>query len=705
MDVLRASSANARRLLKLWRPGPIDFDNASEQLPIPPYVLGAWIGDGDTTHPIVSKPNCRMVEEWVAWCESRGSTVHQIEKRPDKCERWSARGGDARAALVQAGVNKHVPHRYLTSSIEERLELLAGLLDSDGHYGYSNHFDWISVSQKLAEQFAFLSRSLGFACYVSECTKGIRSRGFVGTYWRCSLSGDLDRIPTRDKRAHARRQKKNHLMTGFSIEPVGEGRFCGFTLDGDGLFLLGDFTVTHNTICATHLIQECIGKGKRALFVADRISLVDQTSAVLDAEGIAHGVLMGAHWRHRPWERVQVASAQTLQRRGWPEADLRIIDECHSQYKTVIDEIDRRDVVTIGLSATPFTRGLGKHYDRVVSVTTTNELIAQGYLAPFRIFAASEPDMTGAKTVAGEWSDDVAAERSMPIVGDCVAEYLKHGDGKKAICFGCTVAHCEELQRQFLAAGVQAAVYCYHTGDEERKRMLAEYRKPDSFLRVLISVAALARGFDVPNVHVVILARPLRKSLAEHIQMFGRGLRRDPEDPDKVCIVLDHSGNTERLWGPMQEFFAHGISELDDGAPKKKQAAENKAPEPRKCPSCKHLHQPRPTCPNCGFEYPKKAVRHVAGELIELGAHATGTVLHELSERFLAELLHIARNRGYKDGWAIHKHRERFGVWPSRQLPDPIEPTGATLSWVRSRMIAYAKATGIGGRSKAARRR
>jgi superfamily II DNA or RNA helicase len=202
------------------------------------------------------------------------------------------------------------------------------------------------------------------------------------------------------------------------------------------------------TVIASYLTAECHGKaGKRAVFVADRIALIDQTSATFDRYGIPHGVIQGDHPRFKPWERIQVASAQTLARRGWPEADLIIVDECHAIQTTVAERLAGRDTIVIGLTATPMTRGLGKLYDGIVTVITTNQLIADGFLVPFRVYAASAPDMAGAKTVAGEWTDKDAAERSMPIIGDCVEEYLRYGAGKKFIAFGCNVEHCEEMQR------------------------------------------------------------------------------------------------------------------------------------------------------------------------------------------------------------------------------------------------------------------
>lgn len=449
-------------------------------------------------------------------------------------------------------------------------------------------------------------------------------------------------------------------------------------------------TGSGKTIMATHLLEECHAKGKRAVFVADRIALIDQTSAVLDRFGIPHGVIQGQHWRCRPWERIQVASPQTMARRKWPEADLIIVDEAHTLHKTTLRQLDKREAVAIGLTATPFTKGMGKHYETVVSVTTTRKLIEEGYLAPYRIFASSEPDMDGAKVVAGEWTEKDSAERAMPIVGDCVSEYLKHGDGQKFIAFGVNVAHCEEIQRQFLAAGMQSGLYTYRTTEVERAEMVAEFRKPDSYIRGLVSVSALAKGFDVEDVGVVIMARPLRSSLAEHIQILGRGLRKDPENPDKICTVLDHAGNTLRFWDSMNAFFDEGATQLDDGKPKKSAKADRKGPKPKKCPKCAHIHAPRPMCPMCGFEYPRRSnVEHEAGELAELGEGAAATI--DVRRSFYAELLTLAEARDYKQGWAAHKYRERFGMWPRLGDVEPAPVSRATHNWVKSRQIAWAK--------------
>jgi DNA repair protein RadD len=458
--------------------------------------------------------------------------------------------------------------------------------------------------------------------------------------------------------------------------------------DGTRTQILAAPTGSGKTVIASYLIDECHKKGKRAVMVCDRIPLIDQTSTTFDLYGIPHGVIQAQHWRRQPDQRVQVASAQTLARRKWPPADLIIVDEAHTIHRNVTDRIAKRDTVVIGLTATPFTRGLGKMYDAVVSVTTTNKLIEDGFLAPYRIFAASEPDMTGAKVVAGEWTDEAAAERAMPIVGDVVSEYLKHCDGLRFIAFGVNTAHCAEMQRRFMEAGVPCALYTYRTSDEERAELVRDFKASDGHLRGLISVSALAKGFDVASVGCIIMARPLRTSLAEHIQIWGRGLRVDPNNPAKVCTILDHAGNVARLWEPTMDFFANGATSLDDGRKRDKKKAEKKQPEPMKCPKCAAVHAPRPMCVACGYEYPRRnKVHHIDGELHEFGGSVTTTDRRDLH----AQLLWIARERGYAEGWAARTVKDRTGQWPKGDAPDPMEPSPDVRNYVRSRMIAWAK--------------
>lgn len=446
--------------------------------------------------------------------------------------------------------------------------------------------------------------------------------------------------------------------------------------------ILASMVGSGKTVMAAYLLHECWKKDRRGIFVVDRLSLLDQTSAVLDRYGIPHGIVQSHHARYRPGELIQVASIQTVAKRGWPQADLIICDECHCLYETMTKKIAKEDARIIGLTATPFTRGLGRYYKALVNVTTGNKLTAEGFLVPFKVWAAAEPDMTGAKVVAGEWTDEEASKRSIKIVGDVVAEYQRHGDGRKSIIFGVDVAHCEEIQRQFLVAGINVALYTYRTDDEEREMMLREFRKPDSAIRGLISVAALSRGFDVPDVGCIIMCRPLKASFAEFIQIIGRGLRSHPGKKD--CYILDLAGNFMRHYPAMVEFFEDGAQTLDDGKPKPKSTPSiPEEKKPRKCPRCKAVFGAGSFCPSCGYIFPPRStVHHEDGVLANFDGSKVLKLDREAKIQLHGELTYICHKRGYKPVWISWKYKAITGVWPSGVSQGMRTPSPATLAAV-----------------------
>lgn len=420
--------------------------------------------------------------------------------------------------------------------------------------------------------------------------------------------------------------------------------------DGAKSVLLNAPTGSGKTVMASALMELTMQKGRRANFVVDRLSLIQQTSDTFDRYGLHHGVIQGDHPRYRPSLPIQVCSVQTLSKRGWPESHVDLIDEAHVLHETVKKRLASKSGVVIGLTATPFTRGLGKYFDRVVNVTTTRWLIEKGWLSPYRIFSCAEPDMKGVTIKStGEWDDREASSKALKVVGDVVAEYLKHGDGRKFICSAVDTAHVEELRRQFLAAGINVSSYTYRDREEDRAETTLEFRKPGSSIRGLITITAASRGFDVADVSCIIMARPLRKSLAEHIQLLGRGLRISPETGKTDCLVLDHSGNCERFFAECEAFFDFGAEELDDGKPKPKKKAEAPAEaEAVKCPSCRALHKPRPSCPVCGHEYPRKAaVQHLPGTLKELIASGHSA---NISRDLYPQIAHYVINVKRRDG-------------------------------------------------------
>ena len=154
-----------------------------------------------------------------------------------------------RTALKQLGVfgNKHIPECYMLNDRETRMSLLAGLIDTDGSLT-SNCYVLSSKWNGFADQVSRLAQSLGFRTSVVKTSANCQSGEF--TAFRVTISGDgLDQLPVKiaRKKAVPRQQAKNALVSGIAVRPVGEGDYFGFELDGDGLFLLEDFTVTHNS--------------------------------------------------------------------------------------------------------------------------------------------------------------------------------------------------------------------------------------------------------------------------------------------------------------------------------------------------------------------------------------------------------------------------------------------------------------------------
>lgn len=257
-------------LHKLYRTG-VDFP-PGPPLPIPPYLLGVLLGDGGLqSTPIICNPDPEIYEAVVAFAGPCGYKVSEVYMNSTGCPHYRlihplglrrprAMRNPITVALEQLHLRgchsetKFVPVIYKTASQQDRLDILAGLLDTDGSLTGPGGYDYISQSSSLAQDVCFIARSLGLAAYTHPCEKYCQTGG-GGTYYRVSLSGDTDVIPCRVKRKQAapRLQKKSVLMTGFTVHPVGQGDYYGFTCDGDHLYLLGDFTVTHNSGKSTML--------------------------------------------------------------------------------------------------------------------------------------------------------------------------------------------------------------------------------------------------------------------------------------------------------------------------------------------------------------------------------------------------------------------------------------------------------------------
>jgi DNA repair protein RadD len=456
-------------------------------------------------------------------------------------------------------------------------------------------------------------------------------------------------------------------------------------------------TGSGKTEMAIALMKATKEKGNRAAMLLDRVVLCDQTSRRLERYHIDHGVMQAGHWRYRPYENIQVCSAQTLERRGsFPGLNLLIVDECHQTREQTVEFIKNNpDVRVIGLTATPFTKGLGKIYDHVVSPVTTKELVDQKMLVPLRVFIAKEIDMSGAKKVAGEWSQQEASDRGMKITGDIVTEWIKKthqifNEPRKTIVFASGVDHGSHLAAKFQEQGYNFICISYRDDEEWKKQVIEDFSKPDTKITGLIATDILTKGFDVPDVMIGVSARPFSKSLSSHIQQMGRVMR--GHEGKEFAIWLDHSGNYLRFREDWEEVYEQGVDKLDEGKEKAKKEPTQKEKEAAKCPVCAAFWPSGDTCLNCGHVRERKnKVIAVEGEMVEL----SGTVSRESKQDFWNQMVWLMRYQGWSKGRASHTYREKFGVWP-KGLSDtnPQMLSADTKKFIDKKLHAFLKKIG-----------
>ena len=447
------------------------------------------------------------------------------------------------------------------------------------------------------------------------------------------------------------------------------------------------------TLLAAAIVEGALAKGNRVLFVVPFLSLIDQTVDAFAEQGIhSVGVIQGQHPLTNLHQPVQVASVQTLQRRRVPKADVVVIDEAHKWFRFV-GEWMRRDewqkVPFIGLSATPWTKGLGKHYDDMIIATTTADLISRRFLSPFKVFPPSHPDLSGVKTVAGDYHEGQLSEAmSQPVlIGEIVATWLRLGEDRPTLVFAVDRAHARKLTGEFERAGVPTGYVDMDTPRDEREQIGRRLREGQ--IRVVVNVYTLTTGIDW-DIRCIVLARPTKSEML-FVQIIGRGLRTAKDKTE--CLVLDHSDTTLRLG------FVSDIQhdKLDDGT---HQASSTKRREkgpslPKECPTCSFL---KPAgirrCPSCGFEPERQSmIEETSGNLVQLNGKHKGkaeATPHSRQEVW-SMLLWYQQEHDKNPKFAVAKYKARYGVWPRGLHEAPMEPDTAFLNWMKSETIRWAK--------------
>lgn len=242
-----------RHCAKLWY-APLDFQ--PKRLPFDPWIVGVWLGDGDSKNPVIYKPDRELQNEVVRWADSLGASYVQLSRKSEKDTIRITKGTldhnplGSIIRMCTVSKEKRIPVEYLTSSRDQRLELLAGLIDTDGCLNNGKGYEITTKYDGLNQDIIRLCRGLGFRVTSILKKSTIKSINFEGVYHRLQISGPIHEIPVRISRKKAEPivGRVDPTLTGFRVEPIGIQPYYGFTLSGnDRLFLMWDHCVTHNT--------------------------------------------------------------------------------------------------------------------------------------------------------------------------------------------------------------------------------------------------------------------------------------------------------------------------------------------------------------------------------------------------------------------------------------------------------------------------
>ena len=552
-----AASQNVKRHLVLFRPSVDRFDVPAPDLPIPAYHLGVLLGDGNMRCLGVTTVD----EEIVAACRELAGRFNLRVRKDDsggtRCPTYlintGRRGRREENKLLSAvrklGLHaarsgtKFVPRQYLTASRLDRLEMIAGLLDTDGSYHFGG-FDWISKSRQLADDMVFLCRSVGLAAYMRPCEKRDQN-GHGGTYYRVSISGPCHEIPTRvaRKRAAVRRINKDCRRVGFTVERLGEDDYFGFEVDGDHRYLMADFTWTHNSGKTVLALKVAADLGLPTLVVVHKEFLMDQWKERiqeflgLPASKIGHIQQDVCSYKNKS---IVLGMIHSLAEKDYPE-------EMYNHFGTVIyDEVHRVGApmfsqavpkfpakYRIGVSATPDRKdGLERvflwHIGDVIRGTGSWELKPTVYLIEYQ------------STMSQDWARGFNGQTNLGKLVTLISqdtrrnvwlagEIRKAGQaGRKVLVLSDRIEHLETLKKMLAkqAPGLTASMYVGGLTGAERDRA--------SGADVLFGTVQYAKeGLDLPELDTLYLVTPH----TDVEQMVGRILRKC--HTKKAPLVVD----------------------------------------------------------------------------------------------------------------------------------------------------------------------
>lgn len=586
LDEYQKKNKKFKHLYKQFSVG-VDFAPQENTLPLDPYFLGVWFGDGNKTvtksgrllNVGVTTADPEIVDVINTIANNFKKNVRIATQNNNKSSVYFLHGrrgqiNDLGRKIIDVVSPKlKVPHNYLTSSRENRLQFLAGWIDTDG-YLHHNGYEITQKRKDWAEAIVFLARSLGFRALISIS----HNKKFNLDYYRVSISGDVSEIPVRIKRkkAEKRTQKKDASKTGFKVEPAGQDYYVGIELDGDGRFLLGDFTVTHNTLISAMITAKynlpamiyVVGKDLLYQFYKEFKKALGEENVGIIGDGLceikrfnicsvwtaitAFDVKQKVSLDDEDWnpEFIDLDSKQKKDIKNAIEnSNVAIYDEAHFLATDTLQTIykaGKKCKYIIGLSGTDWRDdGADLLLESVCGPRIYNmpasKLIEENYLVPANIVIFDVPEVNknlGNKYISiyNTYITNNEVRNSMII--DSARSLINKG--RRVLILVRYISHGNKLSEM-----ISDIPHYFVNGEldsETRNSVKEEFENGD--LKCLIASSVYDIGVDIPCLDALILAGG-GKSSVRALQRIGRVIRKFPNKNN--AIVVDFFDNAKFL--------------------------------------------------------------------------------------------------------------------------------------------------------------
>ena len=545
---------------------PIVFPE--KEIQFDPYLLGYWLGDGNSRSTMITTQEAVVIKYMVDCFKTKHTSLYlkytggKYDYRINSIYEKNEMMGFLRENNLL--LNKHIPYHYKCNSRKIQMAVLAGLIDSDGYY-CENCYEIVQKNEKLLDDIVFLARSLGFAALKKKINKTCtNSKGGpkTGVYYKTSIYGSgLEEIPVLcpRKKGHVRKQIKDALNYRIKLEKLEEDNYYGFEIDGNRRFVLGDFTVTHNTICALKIVSLL---KKKTLIIVHKEFLMNQWIERIEEflTGAKVGKIQGPIFDVEGKD-IVIGMVQTLYDKEYPP-------EAFSCFGlTIIDEVHRigseQFSKTLFKTITPYMLGISATVERKDKLTKVLYMFIGEKIYSIKRDADDTVNVRGIhyKSNDTEFNETETDFRGMPKYSTMISKLCEYGSRSDFIIRIISDLVDENNNSQimvlchnrslltYLYDGIvhrNFATVGYYVGGMKQDKL----QQTESKQIVLATYAMAAEALDIKTLSTLVMVTPK----TDITQSVGRILRMKHENPIIVDIIDSHD-LFKNQWTQRKRFY------------------------------------------------------------------------------------------------------------------------------------------------------